>query len=148
MLLKLNEAILSSVVVPKMKRIPPTVQNIFRIGQLEMEKEWTIFLDRCQMLSPIQHSSMKQKCSVRDFSALLQPMPLLCTRTSAALAVHTYFCCPCCAHVPLLPLLCTRTSAEQVTFPLFGCCLYGLNKLSVSIFICSIFYVAFNINVK
>ena len=44
--------------VPKMKLTQPIVQNIFGIGQLKLGGNGPSLIDICQILSPIQESSM------------------------------------------------------------------------------------------
>ena len=92
--------------VPKMTLTLPIVQNICRIGQLKMGGNRPTLIDRCQILSTIQQSSMQQFTGVTFQSSsapvpvaptkglasihfsILQPMLLLCGYTSAELATH------------------------------------------------------------
>ena len=57
-IIKAEQNLFNYRLVPKMKLTLPIVQNICRIGQFEIGGSRPSLIDRCQILSPIQQSSM------------------------------------------------------------------------------------------
>ena len=83
--------------VPKMKLNLSIIQNICRIGQL---KYWggdrPSLIGRCQILPPIQQSSMQQ-CTGVTFQSSLVPVPVAPIKGLASM--HFFVLQPCCVDI-------------------------------------------------
>ena len=88
-----------------MKITVPIVQNICRIGQLKLGGNRPTLIDRCQILSTIQQSSVQQ-CTGITFQGSSAPVPVAPIKGLALM------------HFSILQqmlLLCGYTSAELAT---------------------------------